>query len=184
MDNLKFANDYIVFDLETTGLEPRTCQIIEIGALKYINNELVDEYHAYVNPEGEIPREITDLTGINLFTVRNARTIEEELPDFLKFIDNYTLVAHNAPFDISFLKENMQKMSIEHLNNNVIDTLELSKKYIPKAYNYKLTTLKKFFHLNYDSHRSLEDCKTTNYIYEYCRNIAENKEEDETLVKN
>ncbi len=170
------VDSYVVFDLETTGLEPKHCEIIEIGALKYKNNKLVDEFSVLVKPKKSISSEITQITGISNDMVNDASNIEEVLPKFIEFIEDLPLVAHNSSFDLSFIEENINKLGLPMINNTNIDTVELARKYIPKAYNYKLTTLKNYFKLDYGSHRSIDDCRTTNYVYEYCKK--------EALVKN
>lgn len=167
-----FVDDYVVFDLETTGLDPITNNIIEIGALKYHNNELVAEFSVLINPECVIPPIITEITGIDNELIKNELTIKEVMPKFITFIEDLPLVAHNSSFDLSFIEENVKKLGLTPLLNKNIDTLELSKIYIPKAYNHKLETLKKFFRLDYGSHRSIDDCKTTNYVYQYCKKQA------------
>lgn len=172
----KMVDDYVVFDLETTGLEPLTSKIIEIGALKYKNNELVGEFSVLINPECEIPPVITEITGIDQKLIEKEKTIKEVLPEFIEFIGDNTLIAHNSSFDLSFIEENIKRLNLPMIKNKNIDTLELAKIYIPKAYNHKLSTLKNFFHLEYGSHRSVDDCKTTNYVYQYCKEKA--------LVKN
>ena len=171
-----FVDDYVVFDLETTGLDPLTCEIIEIGALKYHQNELVEEFSVFVKPTNTIPSKITEITGISDDMVKDALSIEEILPKFIEFIGPLTLVAHNSPFDLSFIEANLKKLNLPILPNKNIDTVILARKYIPKVYNCKLETLKKFFKLDFGSHRSVEDCKTTNYVYQYCKKQA--------LVKN
>lgn len=172
----KMVKDYVVFDLETTGLEATTDKIIEIGALKYKNNELVEEFSVLINPECEIPQIITEITGIDQKLIAKEKTIKEVLPKFMEFIEDLPLVAHNACFDLGFIEENIKRLNLPMIKNKNIDTLELAKIYIPKAYNHKLSTLKNFFHLEYGSHRSVDDCKTTNYVYQYCKEKA--------LVKN
>lgn len=172
----KLVDDYVVFDLETTGLEPNMCEIIEIGALKYKNSALVEEFSVLVKPKKEISAEITRITGISNEMVSDASSIEEVLPKFITFIEDLPLVAHNSSFDLSFIEENIKKQNLPMIKNTNIDTVELARKYIPQAYNYKLTTLKNYFKLEYGSHRSVDDCKTTNYVYEYCKKQA--------LVKN
>lgn len=167
-----FVDDYVVFDLETTGLEPETSKIIEIGALKYRNNELVEEFSVLINPECKIPSIITEITGIKDEDVVNKKTIKEVLPEFILFIEDLPLIAHNSGFDLSFIEENIHSLKLNPLKNKNIDTLEIAKTYIPKAYNYKLETLKKFFKLEYGSHRSVDDCKTTHYVYQYCKRKA------------
>lgn len=166
------VDNYVVFDLETTGLEAENSKIIEIGALKYINNELVSEYSVLINPEVPIPEVITKITGLTEEQLNDKKTIQEVLPEFILFIEDLPLVAHNSSFDLSFIEENIKRLGLPMISNKNIDTLELSKIYIPKAYNHKLETLKRFFHLEYGSHRSVDDCKTTNYIYQYCKNKA------------
>ncbi len=165
----KFVDDYVVFDLETTGLDPLTNKIIEIGALKYKKGKLVAEYSVLINPEVLLPEVITKITGLNDEDLKDKPTINTVLPEFLAFIEDLTLIAHNSSFDLSFIEENLKKLNMPIIQNKNIDTIDLAKKYIPKAYNYKLETLKHYFKLDYGSHRSVDDCKTTNYIYEYCK---------------
>ena len=99
----KLVDDYVVFDLETTGFDPKSSRIIEIGALKYRNNELVEELSLLVNPGCPIPDVITMITGIDDELVKNAISIEEAMPKFISFIEDLPLVAHNSKFDLSFI---------------------------------------------------------------------------------
>ena len=172
----ELVKDYVVFDLETTGFDPKTCEIIEIGALKYKNDQLVAEFNVLINPQIPIPSNITSITGINDEMVKDAKTINEVLPKFITFIEDLTLIAHNSSFDLSFIEENIKKLNLTMINNKNIDTVYLARKYIKETTNSKLETLKKHFNLEYGSHRSLEDCYTTNYVYQYCKSKA--------LVKN
>lgn len=171
----KFVDDYVVFDLETTGFDPKTARIIEIGALKYKNNELVEELSILVNPECEIPDVITMITGIDDELVKNAITIEEALPQFIQFIEDLPLVAHNSNFDLSFIEENINRLELPMITNKNIDTVYLARKCIKGVFNHKLETLKNYFRLTYSSHRSIEDCLTTNHVYQYCKSKAEVK---------
>lgn len=168
----EFVNDYVVFDLETTGLEATTDKIIEIGALKYKGNELIEKFNVLINPEIKLPLVITKITGLTDEDLQNERTIEEVLPEFINFIEDLPLIAHNSEFDLGFIEENIKKLNLNMISNKNIDTIEIARLYIPRAYNYKLETLKKYFHLEYGSHRSVDDCKTTNYIYQYCKDKA------------
>lgn len=172
----ELVSDYVVFDLETTGLDSFSDRIIEIGALKYRNNELVDEFSVLINPEVMISPKITEITGITNEMINGAKTIKEVMPEFIEFIENLPLIAHNSQFDLSFIEENVKRLGFEVPRNTNIDTVELARKYIPRVYNYKLTTLKNYFKLDFGSHRSVDDCKTTNYVYQYCK--------DKALVKN
>ncbi len=168
----EFVSDYIIFDLETTGLDAKLDKIIEIGALKYKNNELVEEFSVLVNPKVKLPPVITKITGLTDEDLKEQKTIEKVLPEFLTFIEDLPLIAHNSEFDLGFIEENIQRLGLNMIENKNIDTVEIARKYIPKAYNYKLETLKKYFHLEYGSHRSVDDCKTTNYVYQYCKDKA------------
>lgn len=168
----KFFDSYVVFDTETTGLKDQFDKIIEIGALKIINNEIVEEYDVLINPEIPIPEIITNITGITDDMVKNERLIQDVLPEFMEFIGDLPVIAHNAPFDLGFINTNLIRNQMNAMKNDVQDTVELAHIYIPKAYNYKLETLKRYFHLDFGSHRSVEDCKTTNYIYQECKKRA------------
>lgn len=168
----ELVSDYVVFDLETTGFDPKTCKIIEIGALKYRNDKLVEELDILVNPNALIPGNITSITGINNEMVSDAPTIDVALPEFISFIEDLPLIAHNAPFDLSFIEQNILNLNMDMITNKNIDTVLLARKYIKETYNHKLETLKKYFHLDYGSHRSVDDCRTTNYVYQYCKQQA------------
>lgn len=167
-----FVDDYVVFDLETTGFDPKISKIIEIGALKYRNNELVEELSILINPGCRIPDIITAITGIDDELVKDAVSIADALPQFILFIEDLPLVAHNSRFDLSFIEENILELGLPMIQNKNIDTVYLSRKYIKDVYNHKSETLKDHFGLTYSSHRSVEDCLTTNYIYQYCKNKA------------
>ena len=167
-----FVSDYVVFDLETIGLDPYMDDIIEIGALKYKNDELVDEFSVLINPKKPISEVITKITGIDDKMVSDAPTIEEVLPKFMEFIGDFVLIAHNSSFDLSFIEDNIKRLKLPMINNKNIDTVEIARKYLPQVYNYKLTTLKNYFKLDFGSHRSVDDCRTTNYVYQYCKKKA------------
>lgn len=164
-----FVDDYVVFDFETTGLDPYNDKIIEIGALKYKNNELIASFNKLINPRQDIPKFITELTNISNEDVRNCNYIEDVLPQFINFIGNYTLIAHNNSFDLSFLLYNLKKHKIECIKNKTIDTLSLAREYIPNAKNYKLQTLKELLNIDTISHRAISDCEVTNVVYQYCK---------------
>lgn len=169
-----FKKDYIVFDLETTGLDCIKDKIIEIAAIKYKNYNQIDSFHFLVNPRIEISDKITKLTGITNDDVKNAETIEKILPKFVEFIEDYPLVAHNSSFDLSFIERNLKLSNMKLINNKNIDTLFLSRKYIDFTKNHKLETLKKALKLNYKSHSAFDDCLTTNELYLYCKKCSIN----------
>lgn len=165
----KFVDDYVVFDLETTGLSPNDSEIIEISALKYKNNTLIDSFSKLVKPSISIPSKITKLTGITNEDVANCDAVDKVLPNFINFIEDYTLVAHNGSFDFSFIEKYLNELNIDYKNNSNIDTLYLARKYLPELDNHKLETLKEYFKLDNASHRATADCETTNVVYQYCK---------------
>ncbi len=163
------CDDYVVFDIETTGLNKDFDKIIEIGALKYRNNVLVSEFNYLVNPKIKIPEIITTITGIKDEDLINEDTIDNILPKFIDFIEDLPLIAHNSEFDLGFINTNLKLLGMDKLNNKNIDTLLLAKKYLPQMYNYKLETLKKYFKIKQISHRAIGDCYTANYVYQECK---------------
>ena len=90
----------------------------------------------------------------------------------MEFIGDFVLIAHNSSFDLSFIEDNIKRLKLPMINNKNIDTVEIARKYLPQVYNYKLTTLKNYFKLDFGSHRSVDDCRTTNYVYQYCKKKA------------
>lgn len=153
----KLVNDYIVFDLETTGLDCNCNNIIEIGALKYKNNELVDKFSVLINPQEHISSRITKITGITDEMVKDCETINTILPKFIQWIEDCTLIAHNGSFDLGFIESNIKRLNLNMINNKIIDTLYLAREFINDVPNHKLETLKQHFNLQYGSHRALED---------------------------
>lgn len=189
MGNISLPLDYVVIDFETTGFNPYNDKIIQVAAVKYHNHELVDQFVSYVNPELSIPDRITSLTGITNYRVSDAPTIEEVLPLFLAFLHTNVIVAHNASFDMRFLKSNVNMLGLPEPKNNVIDTVFLAKKYMKHAPNHKLETLKRMLGIRLSSHNAFDDCITCAAVYQKCAAVEEegkrkaNKEVlDETAV--
>lgn len=154
--------EYIVFDLETTGFSSRTKTIIEIGAVKIRNGEIVDEFNELINPEVSIPAEITKLTKITNQMVDGKDTISIILPKFIDFIGSSVLVAHNASFDIGFLNAFKKKILGQELNNTYIDTVNLSRSLYPDLKNHKLNTITDFLKISLNNHhRAVDDARAT-----------------------
>ncbi|RAN77778.1 3'-5' exonuclease [Bacillus sp. SRB_331] len=189
MGNVSLPLDYVVIDFETTGFNPYNDKIIQVAAVKYRNHELVDQFVSYVNPERPFPSRITSLTGITNYRVSDAPTIAEVLPLFLAFLDTNIIVAHNASFDMRFLKSNVNTLGLPEPKNNVIDTVFLAKKYMKHAPNHKLETLKRMLGIRLSSHNAFDDCITCAAVYQKCAAVeAEGKRKankevlDETAV--
>ncbi|QWH18640.1 3'-5' exonuclease [Bacillus mycoides] len=173
MGNVSLPLDYVVIDFETTGFNPYNDKIIQVAAVKYRNHELVDQFVSYVNPERSIPDRITSLTGITNYRVSDAPTIEEVLPLFLAFLHTNVIVAHNASFDMRFLKSNVNMLGLPEPKNKVIDTVFLAKKYMKHAPNHKLETLKRMLGIRLSSHNAFDDCITCAAVYQRCASIEE-----------
>ena len=160
-----FNDTYVVFDLETTGFSAEVDRIIEIGAVKVCNGEIVDRFSTFVNPEIPIPFRIETLTHINDQMVMNAPKIEEILPKFLEFCEGAVMVAHNAEFDTSFIINKAEKIGI-NVDTTIIDTVLLAQFLMPNLHNYKLDTLTKHLNVVLESHhRAVDDAAATADIF-------------------
>lgn len=163
-----FTGDYVVIDFETTGFNPFQDSIIQMAAIRYRNHICTDQFVSYVNPEKMIPSRITMLTGIRNFDVAAAPTIDIVLPEFVSFLGEDAIIAHNASFDMRFLKSNMERLRLGTPKNTVIDTLSLAKRYIKHVPNHKLETLKRLLQIKVASHNALDDCFTCAAVYQKC----------------
>ena len=155
-----FDDTYVVFDLETTGLSPVSDRIIEIGAVKIKERKIVDRFSAFVNPQIPIPFNIQQLTGINDSMVENADTIETILPQFLEFCKDAVLVAHNAGFDVSFIKEKTRQILNREFNCTVADTVALSRALLPALAKFTLDNVAKSLSVKLKNHhRAVDDAE-------------------------
>lgn len=160
---------YVVFDLETTGLYPNSGDsIIEIGAVKISNGNIIDRYDELIKPNKELTEEITNITGISNDMLKDKRNEEVAVKDFMKWVGNYPMVAHNAKFDISFLDMAYSNYNLGSLNNIVIDTLGLSRYLESKEKFHNLATLVKRYNIPWDEskhHRADYDSEGTALIF-------------------
>lgn len=162
--NKVITDNYVVFDIETTGLNAIKDKIIEIAAVKVINNKISDKFNELINPNQIIPPFIEYKIGITNQMVEDCKTIEYILPKFIKFIESNVLVAHNAKFDMSFIKKNCIDYNIK-FDNKVIDTLSLSKKYI-NSKKYTLSHLSQLLEIEHkNAHRAYYDVLATYELY-------------------
>ncbi len=156
---------YIVFDIETTGFSAIKDKIIEIGAVKVVNGEIVDKFSTFVNPKRPIPFEITKLTGITDEMVMDHPDIETVLPQFLEFVGDGVLVAHNAGFDVGFIEQNCRYQNIEAAFVSV-DTVALARVLLPTLSKYKLNIVAKALNISLENHhRAVDDAKATAEIF-------------------
>lgn len=156
---------YVVFDIETTGFFPVTNRIIEIGAVRVENGQITDRFSTFVNPEVPIPFEIEKLTGINDGMVLDADTIEAVLPRFLEFVGDAALVAHNANFDVGFIKENAKRQNIP-VDFTYVDTVGMARTLLTGQAKYTLDAVAKTLKIPLENHhRAVDDAECTAEIF-------------------
>ncbi len=156
---------YVVFDLETTGFSPIKDKIIEIGAVKVENGIITDKFSTFVNPKVPIPFEITQLTSITDQMVLDAPTIEQVLPDFLDFVGDAVLVAHNASFDVGFIEQNCRYQDIVP-DFTSVDTVAMARILLPTLSKYKLNIVANALHISLENHhRAVDDAGATAEIF-------------------
>ena len=156
---------YVVFDIETTGFSPVTNRIIEIGAVKVEHGEITERFSTFVNPQVPIPFHIEKLTSINDSMVMGADTIEVVLPQFLEFVGDAILVAHNANFDVSFIKENAKRQGIP-VDFTYVDTVGIARALLTGQSKYTLDAVAKTLGISLENHhRAVDDAECTAEIF-------------------
>ncbi len=161
---MDFSEEYVAFDLETTGLSPEDDRIIEIGAVIMCSGQEVDRYQTFVDPKRKLSQEIIDLTGITDGMLHGAPDIEEVLPQFLQFVNGRPLVAHNAAFDTSMLQAECARQGVDYELTSV-DTLILAQQLMPDLSRYKLNFVAKALCLpDFNHHRAADDALTCGLV--------------------
>ena len=156
---------YVVFDIETTGFSAENDRIIEIGAVRVEKGEITDKFSVFVNPQLPIPFEIEKLTGISDEMVMNEPAIEEILPQFLDFCKGAVMVAHNAGFDMSFIRKNSERQGLP-CEFTVVDTVALARILLPQLNRYKLDNVAKALNVSLENHhRAVDDAGCTAEIF-------------------
>ena len=154
--------EFVVFDIETTGLNSHTNKIIEIGAVKIKAGRIIDRYSQLINPGISIPYHITEITSITNEQVANQPKIDEVIGKFVEFIGDAVLVAHNAPFDMGFIKRDIKEYLNIDLESSVIDTLQMARDLFPDFKKYGLGDLNKSLGLALEKHhRAVDDSQAT-----------------------
>lgn len=156
---------FVVFDIETTGLSAKNSEIIEIGAVKVNDGQIVETYNSFVKPKKKVPLKITEITGISDDMVRNQREIDVVMEEFLNFAGEDILVAHNARFDISFIEAFCRKLNIKR-KFTVIDTLALARNAITDLGRFNLKSLSRYFKIDLNNHhRASDDAMATAKVF-------------------
>lgn len=158
---------FVVFDLETTGAKAPPCRITEIGAYRVRNGKVEEEFQTLVNPETWIPPFITSLTGISDRMVAGAPKFADIASDFLEFIGDSVLVAHNARFDMAFLNHEIGRVYENYrVGNPSLCTVQLSRKLLPDIENHKLSTVANYYSIELiNHHRASDDARATAHIF-------------------
>ncbi|WP_308576683.1 PolC-type DNA polymerase III [uncultured Fusobacterium sp.] len=157
---------FVVFDLETFGLNSHKNEIIEIGAIKLKGTRIIDTFSSFVNPNKIIPKKISELTHITQDMVDNAPTIEDVLPKFLEFTKDAVMVAHNSAFDMGFIRREAKKYLGIDYKPAVIDTLQMARDLYPDLKGYNLDRLNKTFKLSLENHhRAIDDAQSTAKLF-------------------
>lgn len=174
-DMLIEEETYVVFDIETTGLDPYKDKIIEIGGVKLKGKDIIDTFSVFINPEMEIPQEITVLTNITNDMVKDAETVEKVLPKFLEFCKDTTVVAHNAKFDVGFINQKAKNLDME-FSPSVIDTLHWGRILLPDQKRFGLKNIANYFNISLENHhRAVDDAKATVEIFQKFLNMVLSK---------
>lgn len=169
-------NEYIVLDLEMTGLSAKTDQIIEIGAIKICDGKMIDSYTCMVNAHCRVPERVVELTGITDEMVQNGVEKDEAISGLLDFLEGYVLVGQNLNFDYGFLKQ----WAVNHkrpLEAKACDTLKIARELLPADQSKKLSSLCEYFEIERQrEHRALDDAMETWRVFECLVQLASEKE--------
>lgn len=179
----KYTPNYVIFDLETTGISPNYDEVIEISALKVKGGEVVDEFNTLVNPGRKIPFGATKVNGITNAMVAEAPAFSHVLAEFLDFAEGLVLVGHNiARFDMKFIWRDAEQYFGEIPQNNYVDTLQVARKHLPKMEHHRLVDLAEHYGISSEgAHRALNDCYMNQKVYE--RMVAEMRETHQKRVE-
>ncbi len=182
---IKYVPDYVLFDLETTGLSCRNDEVIEISALKVKDGSVEDEFSTLVNPGMPIPFMASEVNGITDDMVKDSPDFKTALGQFIEFAGDSVLVGHNiVSFDMKFIQRDVEKYYGKVLGNDYIDTLLLARLYLPELQHHTLSDLAHYYHISTaGAHRALADCRMNQRIFESLKEEIENPSEAAQAVK-
>ncbi len=163
---IAFPEDYCVVDIETTGLSPEECEIIEIAAVRYRNGEKTAFFNTLIRPHSAIAPFITELTGITNDMVKDAPEIDTAIKDFYDFAGNDMLMGYNVNFDINFLYDNLLRCHGICLSNDFVDVLRFARKVLTMLPDRRQTTVAAYYGIEITgAHRAAKDCEICNACY-------------------
>jgi DNA polymerase-3 subunit epsilon len=167
---------FTVFDTETTGLEPKTNRVVEAGAIRFDARGIISRFNVLINPGMPMPAEVTKINGITDEMLAKQPNAAAVIPDFLRFIGDSVLIAHNAQFDINFMNAELARLGKPSLGNRVIDTLLFAREVFPGQPNYKLQNLATKFGITaIDAHRAEDDARVCMELFLICVNALREK---------
>lgn len=167
---LEFPQDYTVIDLETTGLDPQYCEIIEVAAVKCRNGQEVSRFQSLVKPVCEVDEFITELTGISNKMLADAPPLARVFPEFLGYVGDDIVVGHNVNFDVNFIYDWSLELGLKAFSNNYVDTMRLSRRLFPEAQSHCLADVLICVGApQNDAHRALADCLSVVLCHEAMR---------------
>ncbi len=180
---LTFPTDYVVIDIETTGLDPKFDEIIELSALRVHAGEICSRFTSFVKPENEISSFITELTGITNSDVADAPAIGSILPDFLDFIVSDIIVGHNVHFDLNFIYDAAMEHCGRPVSNDIVDTMRIARHVLPQLKHRRLEDVASALGVvPGGAHRALVDCETTHSVLQALRATADSSGIDLSLL--
>ncbi len=160
---------FTVFDTETTGLDPKSNRVVEIGGIRFDSRGIVSRFSVLINPKVPMPPEVTKINGITDAMLAGQSESKTVLPDFMRFIGNTVLIAHNAPFDVNFINEDLSRLALPPLTNKVIDTRLFAKEVFPDLPKYALQELALRFGIEAkDAHRAEDDARVCMELFLVC----------------
>lgn len=165
------VSDYVIYDLETTGISTRNDDVVEISAVKVKSGSVVEEFSSLVNPQRPIPFAASQVNGITDDMVREAPVFEEVFMRFIDFIEDLPLVGHNINnFDMKFLYRDARKFWNKTIGNDYIDTLPMAKQLLPELDHHRLVDLAEHYNISSEgAHRALNDCRMNQKVYEFLK---------------
>ena len=182
---IEYVPDYVIFDLETTGISCTSDEVVEISAVKVEGGVVVDEFTTLVNPGRPIPYQATSVHGITNEMVENSPMFREALADFNDFIGDSVIIGHNIhTFDMKFIQRDAQKYFGKYIGNDYIDTLEIARLYLPELPGRSLVELADHYGIgSQGAHRALNDCRMNQQVFECLKREIENPSEAAKAVK-
>lgn len=173
---IAFPDEYVMIDTETTGFSVEWDSMIEIGALKIRDGEVIDTFETFVKFDGKLPDFITELTGITDAMLADAPAPKEAIKAFLDFLGDDMIVGYNVGFDINFIREDLKRYFGQEMNNDYIDCMRIARKLFPDEKHHRLKDMRKIFNIDVDrEHRASHDCIATKAVFEKLREVALDK---------